>query len=298
MITSVTNLDNTILIVATPGTLQAELDSIAYYSHGEATIDGHTIDVRYEGEPFPAWLVELTLRERFDFAYPAAVARPTVPTYLDGSLLITGATGSGKSALLRALATNYITEGAAVVLIDLHDRTWSEFVSGPEVSTAANIAEAALFLGHLSDAVRTGTAQPAVVLIDELYSLTAAAQYTDGLSETDRNWMAGRARQLQDDLRVLLHCGRAQGVFVVATSHRVDAVTTPPLTWAAAGRLLLRGRRPVTATALATNFGPRAESAAAMFESGKRFEYRGVVMHDSQLFGFDPEWVAAVVAGG
>lgn len=76
---------DTIVIETSPDTFLFELNQIAALADwgGEATINGHTIEVRYEGEPFPAWLVEVVLRDRFDFAYPAEVTPQAVPPWLD-----------------------------------------------------------------------------------------------------------------------------------------------------------------------------------------------------------------------
>ena len=76
---------DTIVIETSPDTFLSELNQIAALADwgGEATITGHTIEVRYEGEPFPAWLIEVVLRERFDFAYPAEVTPQAVPPWLD-----------------------------------------------------------------------------------------------------------------------------------------------------------------------------------------------------------------------
>ena len=85
IISIATPTHDTIVIKTSPVTSLSERQQIAALADwgGKATINGQTIEIRYEGEPFPAWLVEVVLRERFDFAYPAEVTPQAVPPWLD-----------------------------------------------------------------------------------------------------------------------------------------------------------------------------------------------------------------------
>ena len=85
MILSVTSIDNTLLIEVSTGTSPIELESIATLTSwgSKSTITGHTITVRFDTDPLPDWLVELALRDRFTFAYPAEITPQPLPPWLD-----------------------------------------------------------------------------------------------------------------------------------------------------------------------------------------------------------------------
>ena len=85
IISLVTSTHDTIVIETSPETSLSELNQIADLTSwgSESTISGHTIVVRFDTDPLPAWLVEQALRNRFDFAYPSEVTSQPLPPWLD-----------------------------------------------------------------------------------------------------------------------------------------------------------------------------------------------------------------------
>lgn len=143
-------------------------------------------------------------------------------------VLVAGASGSGKSEILRVVAWHLAAAGAELVLVDPDGETWAplERAAALAVAVAADTDAGVRAIHHaraLMDArpVDTSCQRPLVLMVDEVHML--GADVLDALVDIAKR-------------------GRKRRVFVVVATHRptrdaLPRVLTDQLAWAIAGRV-------------------------------------------------------------